>query len=255
MTGARKGVRLKVSPARRLVLELLHHARKVPSLPLAKTFDLADLAAARGEASSPPSWVAIFMRAYGLSAENHPELRRAFIRWPLPHFYEHPHSECAVLIEREHHTEQIVLGAKIRAPERLTLAAIDAELRHFKEAPLWEVNYFRQLLRIARLPALIRRFLFWHSLDWSGYKRAKRFGTFMISSLGSQGVEQFHPLTPLTTYLTFGPVSPAGAVTVKIIYDHRVMDGRAVARCLNDLEQVLRGPMLAELRGLRRAAA
>jgi pyruvate/2-oxoglutarate dehydrogenase complex dihydrolipoamide acyltransferase (E2) component len=80
-------------------------------------------------------------------------------------------------------------------------------------------------------------------------------GTFVISSLGNYGVEQMHPLTALTTYFTFGPISPAGEVTLKVIYDHRVMDGRAVARVLVRLEEVLNGAVLDELRGLAFAAA
>jgi hypothetical protein len=202
-----------------------------------------------------PSWTAIFLRGYGLTARHNPELRRAFIRWPLPHFYEHPYSVCAVLVEREHEGETIVLGAKVRAPELQTLTEIDAYLHYFQEAPLQEVSCFRQLLQLARLPWPLRRFVFWHVLHCSGYKRAKHFGTCMVSSLGSLGVEQYHPLTPLTTYLTFGPVSHAGEVTVKIVYDHRVMDGRAVARCLNDLEHVLQDAILWELRCLQNQAA
>ncbi len=255
MSERRRGVRLRVTPARKLVFELLHHARRVPSLPLARSLDLADLADERRRSPAAPSWTALFMRAYGLTALRNPELRRAFIRWPFPHFYEHPCSLCAALVEREHDGEQIVLGAKIRAPEAQTLADIDAHLRRFKERPLLEVSDFRQLLRLARFPWPLRRFLFWQSLNWSGYKRARRFGTFMISSLGNHGVEQLHPLTPLTTYFTFGPVAPSGEVTAKIIYDHRVMDGRCVAHCLNDLEHVLRNDLLAELRGARGRAA
>jgi hypothetical protein len=37
-------------------------------------------------------------------------------------------------------------------------------------------------------------------------------------------------------------------VVVKIIYDHRVLDGRRVAQCLNDLDRVLNVDLLAELR-------
>jgi hypothetical protein len=251
----RKGVRLKISPARKLVCELLRHARRVPSLPLARTFDLGDVAAVRQALPVTPSWTALFLRGYALTARRHPELRRAFIRWPWPHFYEHPWSECAVLVEREHEGETVVLGAKVRAPEFQTVAEIDDYLRHVAEAPLQEVPCFRQLLRLARLPGLLRRFVFWHVLHCSGFKRAKHFGTCMVSTLGNLGVEQFHPLTPLTTYLTFGPVSPAGEVTVKIVYDHRVMDGRTVARALKDLEHVLRESILAELRGLLSRAA
>lgn len=247
MSQPRKGIRVPISPARAMVGELLHHAVQVPSLPLSREAKIADLVAERNRASDSPSWIAVFMRAYGLVSRRHPELRRALIRWPWPHFYEHPESECAILIEREWRGEAVVLGAKIRSPENMSIAEIDKNLRRFRHAPVESIGYFRQILRLGRLPWPLRRFTFWQSLHLSGFKRAKRFGTFMISSLGNFGVEQHHPLTPLTTYFTFGPIRD-GRVNLKIIYDHRVLDGRSVARALADLESILNEDLLVELR-------
>jgi hypothetical protein len=238
-----------------MVMELMHHARKVPSIPLSRTFNVADLVAAREEADPPPSWVAIFMRAWALAARKHPALRRALIPWPWKHLYQHPHSEAAVLIERDWVGEKVVLGAKVRAPEETTLPEISNHLRFFKEAPVLEVSSFRQILRLGRLPWFIRRFAFWQTLYLSGFKRAKRFGTFMISSHGSQNVEQEHPITALTTFLTFGPISRSGDVVVRVIYDHNVMDGRTICRAFHELDRVLHVPILAELRALRQRAA
>jgi hypothetical protein len=249
MADPRKGKRLALSPGRKMVLEILHHGCKVPALPLSKIMQVGALAAAR-RAGATVSWTAIFIRAYSLTARQHPELRRAYVPWPWPHLYEHPSSECALLLERDYQGENIVLGARLRTPEEQSLEALDAHLRRFRETPVMEVNYYRQWLRVGRLPRLLRRFLFWHSLNLSGFKRAKRLGTFAISSLGNLGVEQHHPISPLTTYLTYGPISPQGEVNVKIIYDHRVMDGRSVARCLTALEQVLNTQILTELLAL-----
>ena len=44
-------------------------------------------------------------------------------------------------------------------------------------------------------------------------------------------------------------------MTLKVIYDHRVMDGRTVARILVRLEEVLQGAILDEVRGATRMAA
>ncbi len=194
------------------------------------------------------SWTGLFMKAYGLAARRHPVLRRAYIPYPYARLYEHPRSDCTVLIEREWEGEPIVLGAKVISPETTSLTQIDEHLRRFREDNVLSISPFRQVLRLGRQPWPLRRFAFWSSLYLSGYKRAKRFGTFMMSSLGAHGVEQMHPLTPLTTYLTFGPIQPDGRVTIKVIYDHRVMDGRHVARVLVDLEQLLNTTLADEVR-------
>ena len=247
MSNPPRGTKIRISVGRRLVNELLHHAKRVPSLPLSRECSIPEIAALRMKAMPSPSWMAIFIKAYAVAAQTHAELRRAWIPYPYSHLYQHPHSECAILIEREWEGEPIVLCAKLHCPEQSSLAAIDSHLREFREKPVWEVSSFRQLLRVGRMPSFLRRFVFWRILYLSGAKRAKRFGTFMASSLGAYGVEQHHPLTPLTTYLTFGPVSPSGNVTVKIIYDHRVMDGGHVARILRDVETILNTIILEEL--------
>ena len=245
-----KGAWRKLSPARRMVIEMLHHARKVPSVPVARSMNVAAVAEARRQAAAAPSWTGVFIRAYALVARRHAGLRRALIPWPYPHLYEHPHSVCALVVEREWQGEAVLLGAKIRAPEETPLTVIHRHIRRFKEAPVWDIADFRQALRVGRLQAFLRRFTFWQSLYLSGFKRAKRLGTFLVSSYGSLGAEQLHPLSPHTTLLTFGPISPAGDVVVKVVYDHRVLDGRCVAQCLNDLEQILHTQILEELRSL-----
>ncbi len=249
-----RGHSIPLSVGRKLVLEILHHARQVPSLPLARDCDLAPLARARQKVEAPPSWMALFIRAYGLLSQRVPELRQAYLPWPWPRLYQHPFSNCVVLVERDWQGQPTVLCGKIHAPECSSVAQIDEHLRRFKQDEVWSISPFRQFLRLGQLPWLLRRLAFSSSLYFSGSKRAKRFGTFTISSLGNLGAEQIHPLSPLTTYFTFGPITAEGGVTLKIVYDHRVMDGRCVARALAELEAILCSAVLDEISARRRAA-
>jgi hypothetical protein len=243
----------RLSPARRLGIEFLRQGRKVPSVPVARTCNLAAVAEHREKAFPKSSWTALFIKAYALVQRDYPELRRAYLPLPYARLYEHPHSTCALVVEREWQNETVLLGAKIRGPEDTSLEAIQAHIRRFKDAPVRAISDFRMALRVGRMPGLLRRFLYWMTLSWSGATRAKRLGTFMVSSYGSLGAEQLHPIAPYTTLLTFGPVSPAGAVVVKVIYDHRVMDGRLIARCLAHLEHVFHTAILDELKTMQRS--
>jgi hypothetical protein len=105
-------------------------------------------------------------------------------------------------------------------------------------------------LTIARLPGPVRRFLWWQSLEWSGPKRAKRLGTFGFSAYAGLGAASLHPLSPLTTTLNYGVIAADGGVDVRLVYDHRVLDGATVARALATLEQVLHEDVLTELQQL-----
>jgi hypothetical protein len=53
----------------------------------------------------------------------------------------------------------------------------------------------------------------------------------------------------MTTTLTYGDFAPDGSILVRLFYDHRVLDGVGPAAALAELERVLCGPILAELRG------
>jgi hypothetical protein len=246
-----RGPTRRPSPARRLIAELMHHARKVPSLPDARLGRVGELALARRALASPPSWLAIFLRAYGLVARELPPLRQAWLPFPYARLYEHPQTECAVMVEREWRGERVVLAAKLRSPETMTLGEINGHLARFRDAPLESVTSFRQLLRLGGLPWPLRRFFVWRLLNLSGFKRATRLGTAVVSSVGQFGAEQLHPLTTLTSYFSFGPIGPDGAVRLLLVYDHRVLDARTSARALQRVEEVLNTTLLAELRGLR----
>jgi hypothetical protein len=243
-----RGISLPVTAGRRLVLEFTRQARKVPLVSVTREFSIPAAVAARLEGGSRVSWIALFAKAYALAARRHAHLRRNWISFPWARIYEHPISECVVLVEREWQGEELILGAKVYCPENMPLVEFDSHVRRFQNEPVLSISGFRQLLRIARYPSLLRRFVFWSTLSWSGFKRCKRFGTFMISSLGNFGVEITFPRMPLTGYLTYGPISPDGRVEVRLTFDHRVMDGRHVARALEDAERYMNTVLLAELR-------
>jgi hypothetical protein len=241
------GVRRRLSPARKFVADMLHFAKRVPSIPVARTMNVAAIERARVASEVRPSWTALFMKAYAIVCQRRPSLRWALIAWPWEHIYEHPISVCGAVVEREHLGEHILLGVQIRAPENKPLPEIDEYLQRVKETPIDQIGYYRRVFFMGRMPKWFRRFMWWQTLSISGYKRAKRLGTFGLSSYGRLGAEQIHPLGPLTTLLTFGPISSTGDVVVKLVYDHRVLDGADIARSLADVESVLHTEILDEL--------
>ncbi len=184
----------------------------------------------------------------------HAPLRRSLLEFPWHRLYEHPWMNCALAIERTYQGEEGVFVGLFRAPEQQTLIELQQSVLWYKNETLEKVGFYRMALRFMRAPTPIRRMLWWGALNISGQKRCKRFGTFGLTSYGALGAEQIHPISPLTTTLTYGPIDPAtGRVVVKLIYDHRVLDGAYVARRLRDVEEIMNGPILDELKRGRRA--
>ena len=248
MSNPQAGYSLPLSVPRRLVCDLLHYARKVPSVPVQRLMRLAALVDARSQAAHRISWCTLFVKAYAQVARQMPELRRAFLPFPYARLYEYPFSIASIAVERDFQKEHAVFFAQLYGPEDQPLVALEDHLRYFKEAPVETVSQYRLAIRVSRMPLPLRRLLWWISLNCSGEQRARRMGTFGISVYSGLGAESLHPLSPLTTTLNYGVIQADGNVAVRLIYDHRVLDGSTVARALALLEDTLLSTTLDELR-------
>jgi hypothetical protein len=242
------GRRLPLTLPRRFICDLLHFARKVPSVPVQRRMSLAEVVAAREAARPRPSWCAIFTKAYALVSAANPLLRRAYLSFPRPHLYEHAENVATVAVERPYRGEQAVFFCSLRRPEAMTLAEIDARLRRYKENPVENIGSLRRALRISRWPRPLRRLVWWFGLNGSGPLRARYAGTFGVTVYAGLGAASLHPLSVLTSTLSYGVIGDDGEVDVRLVYDHRVIDGGTVARSLAELERALRHEVLCELR-------
>lgn len=249
MTAA-KGFYLPLSLPRTLITDLMELAAAVPTVPVERRLDLGPLLAARAAAAPRPGWTAIFTKAWALVCARRPALRQAFVRWPWPRLYQHSASVASLAVERPYGGGEALFFLHLADPEGRSLADIDWRAKRFRDRPLEQCASVRRQLRLARLPRPLRRLLYAAGLS-VGRWRARYFGTFGVSSYGGLGASSLHPLSPLTTTLNFGPIAADGGVDVRVVYDHRVLDGGAVARAMADLEAVLHGEVLTELRYLR----
>jgi len=228
----------------------MHFAQQVPSVPVQRRMNVAAVVAARQAVPERPSWCGIFTKAFATVAARRPEFRRAYLPHPWPHLYEHPNNIASIAIGRRFEDEDAVFFAHMRSPEKQGLHQIDAFLKYCKEEPVESIGIYRWAMRVSRLPLPVRRLLWWFGLKTSGYRRAHRLGTFGVSVYSASGSEGLHPLSPLTTTLNYGVIHGNGDVDVRLIYDHRVLDGGTVARALGEMEEVLNEALVAELKWL-----
>ncbi|MEJ0013011.1 MAG: hypothetical protein WDM94_10395 [Bauldia sp.] len=242
-----RGRFVPLSLGRRLVVDLtrLH----VPSVPVQRMMNIKPLIAARAAAKGKPSWPAIFAKAYALVAADEPILRRAYVKLPSPRLYEYPTSTVSLVVEREHEGEMIVLTMLIFNVAEQSLTSLSDTIRTAKTVPIEQVSSFRRMLQLARWPTPIRRAVWWLGLN-IGRQRGNYFGTFGLTVYSGLGAESLHPISPLTGVLNYGVIADDGTVAVRIMYDHRVLDGSMVARVLGKIEEKLNGPVLAELAAL-----
>jgi hypothetical protein len=230
--------------------DLLHFSKQVPSVPMQRRMNLAPLVAARRALAERVGWSVIFLKAYALVSAERAELRRSYLHWPWPHFYEHAYSVACLAVEREYQGESCMFYAKIARPEIRRLQELEVAVANHKVAPIESLAPFRHALRLGSLPWPLRRLAWSFGLNLSGAHRGRMFGTFGMSVVAGRGAAGLHLLSPLTTTINYGPIDDDGNLDVRLVYDHRVVDGGTVALALSALERVLLGPILKELEGL-----
>jgi hypothetical protein len=249
-----RGRSIRLSIQRRMVIDFLHFARAVPTVPVQKHLSIADLVAARAACRDRPRWTAMFVKAFALVADEMPVLRRAYVKLPWPHLYEYPTSKASIMIERDYRGEPALCPVSIKDPSHQPLAAIGDALDHASNVPLEKLKEFQRWKRLTRVPRPLRRLLWWIGLN-IGRQRGNFFGTFGVSVYSALNAESLHPMSPLTALLNYGVIDKSGRVTARIMYDHRVMDGATVARALGRMEEILNSVILDEVRSLPRVAA
>jgi hypothetical protein len=193
------------------------------------------------------SWSAILIKAIALNSRKWPQLRRAYISFPWPHLYEHPHAVATIVIEREWQGERAVFFDQIPAPEHKSLREIDRLLDGTKSLGIESVGSYRRLLRITRCPLPIRRLIWLVALRGAGRLKSKYFGTFTVNSISSRYNRTTQSVTPVSQSFEYGPVEPNGRMPLQFYFDHRVMDGQTLVRIGRDLESVLNNEIVEEL--------
>jgi hypothetical protein len=245
-----QGKTISITPFRALVIDFLEFSRSVPAVTIDRTMNLAPLVDARLRCPSRPTWTAIFTKAYAIIAARQPLLRRSYMRLPWPRFYEHPKNIAAVNISRRVGDEDIVMQALVRSPENRPLMELDTMVRHCAKAPVQEFACYRRATKVSYLPGPIRRWLMWLTLNLFGRRRCHNFGTFGITSVGERGAGVLQTIPLLTSMIHYGLFDEKGCIHVRLNFDHRVLDGVPGADAMVDLEKVLLGEILAEVKSL-----
>jgi hypothetical protein len=236
---------IPLSLPRRFMNDLMYFGAKFPIASVQRVMDFSALIAARKKCHKRPPWAAILAKAYGLTAQEFPELRRVFLTFPWPRIYECPVSVASITVNRDFAGEPAVFTRQIKAPETMRISDLADIIYGAGQVPLMEIREFKRLLQTERLPLVLRRLVWWTGLN-VGRWRVRVFGTFGITSVASMGTGALYTPTP-TNLLSIDVFEPDGHVPVHYFFDHRLFDWVTLASSLARLEEILNGPILEEL--------
>lgn len=242
-----------VSGHRGCIADVALVARELPLFPVDRVLRLSAVAEARAAAAIRIGWAAVFLKAYGLVAREMPALRSWFVRGLFPRLATSSASVATLAVNRVEGDDERLCFGRLKHPDALPVAEIQAFVAACSARPVEEM--FKRQLELEMMPGPIRRTILRWNVNSTSPKRPSRIGTFSLSTLaGRQAFNRFHP-TLCTTSLAYGPLEADGRCLVTLIADHRVLDGAAVARALERLEETLGSTVTAELKALRDPAA
>src|SRR5947208_901780 len=96
------------------------------------------------------------------------------------------------------------------------------DLQHFAAAvpsvTVERIPSERSAVRMSRVPWPLRRWLWWGALNMFGSTRCRHFGTFNITSVGSEGAGILHLVTLLTATLHHGMFDSNGGLDMRLSF-------------------------------------
>ena len=249
------GHRIRLSNGRRLVDDVIRFAEKMPLGAFVTELGLPELARLRKQVRPRISWTVLFMKAYALIANRHPELRSCYLRYPWPHLYVHDQNVCLLTVAREYRGETRLLFARFNQPENYSLIQLQQQYDYVREAPVDSIRQFQHQIRFAAFPHLFRQWVWRLMFHWFPSKRLNNFGTFGMSISGFGKSVGTKTLSPCTTTLGVDPISRAGQSKLLFTFDHRVLDGKPAIDLIDLLGRELRGRIVAEMQQILRQTA
>src|SRR5437763_12822236 len=108
---------LTLTPARRIVADLVGVSLRVPTVCMERRMKLGPVVAARAAADPRPGWCAVFTKAFAVVSARMPELRRAYLTFPWPRLFESAEVFATVAVERPMGGDLGVGFALFRGPE------------------------------------------------------------------------------------------------------------------------------------------
>ena len=232
-----KGRYLPLSLPRRMVSDMLFAGQQLTLIPGERTMQLAEVVTARQAAWPKPSWLSLFIKAYANVAVRRPELRRVFLTWPWPRLFEYDETVVAISVEREWQGERVLLpcphsvartkiiAGNRRRPADLQRAACRIHLR-FPRCPA------------PRQPSDVPAPLVLAAIDEQSATAAGQFlGTLGGSVTAGMGEIALSLITPWTLTFFYDAVEDDGSQVVRVMFDHRVCNGRVICSTLKEVER------------------
>lgn len=179
----------------------------------------------------------------------HPEANAAIHGRLLPKIARYSSVSGKIALDKRIAGRRVVLAAVLPRLEETPLAEIQQQVEHYRDGDPATLPAFAGVHTLHRLPWPVARVAYARTVRPLA-RRAERFGTLAVSSLGHRPVDGFHSVGGTTVTLGLGrvtdrPVVRGDAVRIapvmrlNLAFDHRVIDGAEAADILGEIKTAL----------------
>ncbi|MGC0421381.1 2-oxo acid dehydrogenase subunit E2 [Embleya sp. AB8] len=257
------GAGVPVARERRHTLYFLREIRAFAPVFLDTEVDMTSVLAHRAATRAggrPYSVVSYVLHGAARVLADHPEANAAARGKAVPRVRRYASVHGKLTLDKTLGGRRVVLSAVLPDLDRASLAEIQRQVWHYADGDPAQLPEFAPLARLHRLPKALGAFAFGRAVRPLG-NRARRFGTFAVTSLGHRAVDGFHSVGGTTVTLGVGriverPVVRDGEIVIapilrlNLAFDHRVIDGAEAADVLTEIKRALEefaapGPVVA----------
>ncbi|MGW2845750.1 2-oxo acid dehydrogenase subunit E2 [Streptomyces sp. NPDC001274] len=180
---------------------------------------------------------------------SHPEANAAIHGRLLPRIARYSSVSGKIALDKRVGGRRVVLAAVLPRLEETALSEIQRQVEYYRDGDPATLPEFAGVHTLHRLPWPVARLAYTRTVRPLS-RRAGKFGTLAVSSLGHRPVDGFHSVGGTTLTLGLGrvtdrPVVRRDAVTIapvmrlNLAFDHRVIDGAEAADILGEIKAAL----------------
>jgi len=200
---------------------------------------------------------AILLKAISIAQLAHPSCRTVML--PNGRLIQLNKIEAQFTVEKFVDEQPAVFFGSVKEPHKKALTEIGTELEAYAQQPIADVPQLAIEDRFSRFPWLLRQILIFVGMRIPQLRIRFMGATFGLSSLGKYGCRNLIAPAVITSMFCVGEVEERPVVvdgkivahpmlSLVLNFDHRVMDGAAAARFMQDTIDLLRGGLEEHVR-------
>lgn len=237
----------RIGRERRHTLHFLHEVRRIAAVFVDTEVDMTSVQ--RHRAAGRYSFVTYVLHSTARVLARHPQANAAIRGRVMPRIARYPSVDGKLALDKRINGQRIVLAAVLPGLHEAGMDEIQQQVDHYRTGDPERMPEFAGARTLHRLPWPLGPVLFRLAVR-PLRTRARRLGTFAVTSLGHRAVDGFYSVGGTTITIGMGrvvdrPVVRAGQVVVapvmrlSLTFDHRVIDGAEAADILTETKESL----------------